>query len=155
MRVQLEPEGRLEVDALGQHPVAVAPHLLKQGIDRGGGSGLEQMGPEPAERVQDGQDGIAGLRAELVDRGRCWRRQLPFGGEPGVLQLAQPLAEQVGGDLRVDGLQVGEPHRGVRQIAEQQQHPPVADDIQRDRDRAALTIGVAHPADRPSLTLHN
>ena len=150
MRVQLEPEGRLEVDALGQHPVPVAPHLLEHRIGRASRSGLEQPGPEPAECVQHRQHLRLGLWAEFIDRGRSRRRQFPSGDKSGVPQLAQPLAEQVGGDLRVDDLQVAESHRGVGEIAEQQQRPPVPDDIQPDSDRATLAVRVAHTADQAS-----
>ena len=41
-------------------------------------------------------------------------------------------------------LEVGEAHRGVGEVAEQQQGPPVADQVERDRDGAALPVALTH-----------
>jgi hypothetical protein len=53
---EAEAVGGLEVDALGEDPVAVAPHLGDDGVGGAGGGVLEEVGAEASQAVEDGED---------------------------------------------------------------------------------------------------
>jgi len=59
----------------------------------------------------------------------------------GLLQLTQALSEDVGAELRKSRPQVGESLRPEQQLADNQQRPALADDVQRTCNPAPVAIG--------------
>jgi len=61
-----------------------------------------------------------------------------------AVEVAQPLSEHVGADVRQPGPQVGEPLRAEQELAHHEQRPALADDVERPRDPAAIPVGPCH-----------
>ena len=78
---------------------------------------------------------------QLVDARARRRRELAAAQEPGLLELAQALGEHVGAQVRQAGPQVREALRAEQQLADDQQRPALADDVEGARDAAAVAVG--------------
>jgi Type VI secretion system effector, Hcp len=146
--VDVEPDGggAVEPEQLRVAPVSnvgdrVGEHLRGQGRDP------EQRQTELVQRVDDpadclprlGRPVVAGpLRADALD-------------QAGSSELAQAATEQARGEARVALLELAEAHRPVpEQVAEQEQRPAVAKQVEGDGDRAELLVAalrlLKHPA---------
>ena len=77
---------------------------------------------------------------QRVDGAGDRRRQLLAVDEPGVLQLAQPVGQQVGGDAGQLGAQVTVAAGAADELAQDQQRPSLAEDVQAEGDGAVLLV---------------
>ena len=95
----------------------------------------------PAGQILEHRPKLLASWGEAKQGGGDWGRGIFTSDDAGVLEFAQPLGEQVGGDPGEPVAQVGVPARAAqRQLADDQQRPAVADHIQRFRDRAVLVV---------------
>jgi hypothetical protein len=60
------------------------------------------------------------------------------------LHHLQPIGQEGGGDAREGGLQVLEASRAPEQIADEEQRPPLAHELQGLGDRTGLTVPLRH-----------
>ena len=102
--------------------------------------------PPPADGVEDRLQ----LRARVgqVEQGGCDGRRGVFSPDQARgLEFTDPVREQVGRDPRQSVLQVGVPARAAdHELPDDQQGPPVADDVQRLGDRAVLAVTTHNPS---------
>jgi hypothetical protein len=66
-----------------------------------------------------------------------------------LLEQAQALGQQVGGDAGEGPLQLGPAPPAQQQLADDQQRPAVADDLQRAGHRPGKRVGLGHAATVP------
>ena len=95
----------------------------------------------PAAELEDDRLEREAALGQLVDARARRRRELAPAHEPGLLELAQALGEHVGAEARQAGAQVGEALRAEQQLADDQQRPALADDVEGARDAAAVAVG--------------
>ena len=74
--------------------------------------------------------------------------------QPGVDEIGEPRGEHGAGDVEV-GEQVGEPADAEQAVAQHQQRPSLADDLQRPRERAVLPVVVGAQRHRSMLALRS
>jgi len=100
-----------------------------------------QREPPLGQGLEHGLE-LAAARGQAKEGGGDRRRRVLAHDHAGVLELAQPLGEQVAGDPGQPVAQVGVPARPAqRELADDQQRPAVADHVERFRDRAVLVVG--------------
>src|SRR6266508_3725768 len=150
----------------GRPRVASAlPQLQGLGGDRGAAAGAGR-----AEQHAAAAAGVGGLRRGRLaavarsprgEAGQHGGEVAALGGEPVgatragpahnplLLEQAQALGEQVGGDAGKGPLQLGPAPPAEQQLADDQQRPAVADDLQRAGDRPGKRIGLGHGATVP------
>ena len=61
-----------------------------------------------------------------------------------LLHELQPVREQVGRDPRERELEIAEPPGAPEQVTHEQERPPVADELERLRHRARLSVALGH-----------
>ena len=96
-----------------------------------------------AAELEDHRLELAPALGQLVDPRAGRRASVRRAHQPGALQLAQALGEHVGADLRQPGAQVGEALGAEQQLAHDQQRPALADEVERARDAAAVSVVLA------------
>ena len=94
---------------------------------------------EAPEREDDGLELLSTL-GELVDPRAGGRRQRAAPQYSGGLELAQALGEDVGADVGQPRAQVGEALGAEQQLADDEQRPALADDVEGPRDPAAVAV---------------
>jgi hypothetical protein len=77
-------------------------------------------------------------------RQRWW--QLLLLHQAGLLEVAQPVGQQVGGNAGQVGAQVGEATAPEGELAQDEQGPAVADDVERGGDSAVLVVALLRHA---------
>src|SRR6202040_4416998 len=81
---------------------------------------------------------------EGVDGTGDGRRQLAALHQPGGLEFAQPVGEQVGGDTRQGHAQVGVTAGAADELAQDQQRPALAEHVEALGDRTVLVVSPGH-----------
>jgi len=110
----------------------------------GGRRVLQQRRAPASNRLRDGAQLLAARRETNEHRRDGRRLPLPH-GDAGGLELAQPRGEQVRRDPRQAVAQVGVAARPAQeQLADDEQRPAIADDVEGLRERAELAVG-PHP----------
>jgi hypothetical protein len=93
-----------------------------------------------AEREHDLLE-LAAVVGELVDGGGGRRRQRPLPDHARVLQPAKPRREDVRADPGQGAGEVGVALGPEQEVADDEERPPVADQIEGVRDAAVLVVG--------------
>ena len=93
--------------------------------------------------AEDGADAPTFLRRERIDRARRGRGQLTLLDQPCVLEVAQPVGEEIAGDAGQPGTEVGEPLLPEGQLTQDQQGPAVTDDVERAGGGTVLVVASA------------
>ena len=99
--------------------------------------------PPSTEGPQDGLEAPA-LVGQLVDGPRRRRRQLAAGHEATVLHLAESRGQEVRGDAGEGPIEVGETGGAGQQLADDQQRPALADDVECLSHGAVLAVRAFH-----------
>ena len=68
-------------------------------------------------------------------------RQRAAAHDAGLLELAQPLRQDVRAQVRHAGAQIGEPLRPEQQLAHDEQRPPLPDHVEGACDPARIAVG--------------
>src|SRR5262245_50122298 len=106
----------------------------------------------PGRQRRDDHAELLALGGELVLRARRVLRALAPAHEPVRLHEPQPVGQDVGRDALERAQQVLEPPRPGQQVANHEQGPAVADQLERLRDRAGLVIALGHATIVVNLT---
>ena len=86
----------------------------------------------------------------------CLRAAQPASSyDAGSVELVEPLGEDVLAHLAKPASEVGEALRPEQQLAHDEQRPALADDVERARDPAGITVGTTFHlrSERTSLLL--
>ena len=78
---------------------------------------------------------------ELVDVRRRRRWESAAAHDAGLFELAQPLGEHVRAALGQAGVKVGEPLGAEQQVPDDEQRPPLADQVEGVGGGASVAIG--------------
>src|SRR5262249_16384484 len=104
----------------------------------------QELDPEPRERPQRFADRLAVL-GQRVDVPRAVVDR-PALDQPVPLEGVEPLHEQLRGDPDQLPAEVGEALRTERQLAQHEERPAIADDVERARHPAVLLVAPQHPS---------
>ena len=101
---------------------------------------VQPVQPEPRDALQDGQHPLPAHVGERVHgpTDRC--RQVGALDEPGVLQFLESFGQEIRRDAGQIAAQVTVAARPADQLAQDQQCPPLAEDVEPARDRAVLVV---------------
>jgi hypothetical protein len=94
----------------------------------------------PAAERQDRRLELAPPLRQLVDLGRRGWRQLAAADDPGLLQLAQSLAENVRADVGDAGAEVGEALRPEEELPDDEQRPSLSQQVGGVGDAATVEL---------------
>ena len=97
-----------------------------------------ERGPAP-ERKDDLLE-ITAPVGERVDVRRRRRRELVALDDARALEFAQAIGDDVGARVREASLEIGETLRPEQQLADHEQRPALADEIESVGDRAAIAV---------------
>jgi hypothetical protein len=81
------------------------------------------------------------MRGELVDLSGSGRRQSAARDDPVALELAEPEAQNIGGNAREALAEIREPFGPERELADDEERPALPDQIERAGDPAVLVVG--------------
>ena len=131
-RCRRRPQGRATTRPRRARPFPVAP--------RRRGSAPEELHAEARHRLQD-RHRVAAARRHGVDGARRGRRQLARRDEArrrrAACRRSLRSVGEIPGELRA---QVGEPPVAEQQLAQDEERPAVADEVERARDRTVLPV---------------
>ena len=128
-----EPQLDLGLEVAGQVGAEEGAHREHAGVDAHAHALVRRRSVRAAPAAESDQHRLelhAGL-AQLVDLGRGRRWKLAPDDDPGPLESAEALREDVGAELRQPGADVGEALRAEQQLADDHQGPALADDVER------------------------
>ena len=115
--------------------------------DPGGLDGVPGLWGRPearapgAQLAEHGRERPAGI-GQLVDGDRRGAREGALLDDAVLLQAGQAVGEDVRADAGQPVGQVGEPLGAEQQLADDERRPALADDVERDRGRTALTVAL-------------
>jgi len=95
---------------------------------------------EAPERDHDRLE-LASALGELVDPRSRWRREGATTHQARLLEIAQALGQDVGADVRQSGAQIGEALGAQQQLADDEEGPALAHEVEGARDPAAVAVG--------------
>jgi hypothetical protein len=137
--------------ARAAHVAALERHHGPARIDAIVGRGRHEPARAEATERQHHRLELAAERGQHVDGGGHRRRQVLLLDEARVLQVAQPLRQEIGREPGHRLQEVGEPPPTQEQVAHEQQRPPLAHHVERLGHPAELMIAaLAHLS--PSLS---
>src|ERR1700678_238097 len=116
----------------GQEPVQ---WRYRAHVDR-----VQPVQAKPRDALQDGQDSLPARVAERVDGAPNRGRQVGALDQPIVLELFEPLSEQIGRDAGQLGAQIAVAAGPSDQLAQDQQCPSLTQDVEPAGDRAVLVV---------------
>jgi hypothetical protein len=102
--------------------------------------GRERRDAAPAAEREHDRLELPATRGERVDLGARGGRELVVLEDPGRLEVAQALREDVGAEVGQAGAQVGEALGAEQQLAHDEERPALADDVEGAGDATAIPV---------------
>ena len=106
--------------------------------------GRAQGAGTPQRQLAHGRPQLAAVVGQLVDLRRRRRRQSTPGDDAVALEVAQPRGQDVGPDAGQVLDEVGVALRPVHQLADDEQRPAVADEVEGMCHRTVLLVALRH-----------
>jgi len=105
----------------------------------------------PRRQGADDHPELAPLVGQRVLRARRVVGVEPARHERVLLHQLEPIRENVGRDPREALLEILEPPRAPQHVPDEQKGPPVADQLERLRDRTGLAVTLGHVRSLPHV----